>query len=143
MSSRIGKGMLKPHPAYPTTMDGTMSRIIETWKQHAGTYLRRDDTDRIAILFDTWVADPGYRREIGRRLEVEIEDETLNAISRFGGGSSFDGLDYDGRASEMAVSRRALLLGPKERALLERTTADEEIQELNAEVKASDPAGLI
>lgn len=142
MSSRIRKAFSLEMDAYPREMGPTLRRVIETWKQHARCYLRasQDTPDRAAIQFDAFAVDPEYRAAICRRLGIPPGDEGLERVSSEGGGSSFDGTRFDGRANEMGVSRRLDYLEPHELALLEEILKDAELRGLADAVLRSDPA---
>ena len=75
------------------------------WKQHAAMALERPAWLTV-ILFDRWFSDAEYRQWICRRLDLPFTDAGLNEVVRFGNGSSFDGIDFDGRAQEMDVLKR-------------------------------------
>lgn len=144
MSSRIRKGFKAAHPAYPVRMDATMARILATWKQHVRSYLRLEGPGRVAVLFDLWVADPAYRARIAQRLGIAAPDErAVQGVSETGGGSSFDGTRYDGRAGKMDVLARAGQLSAAERRLLDETMADAEIRALSGRIAQADPVALI
>lgn len=91
------------HPLVP---EQTARRI---WKQHAKAFLgRRTCVSHpvLGISYDRWAGDPHYRRGIARRLALDFTDAGVDAVPCCGGGSSFDGRLYQGRASQMAVQDR-------------------------------------
>lgn len=82
---------------------------LRIWKQHARQYL--GDIDRLTqrpvlVSYDHWFADPACRRRIARDLGLPGRDTGLQRVATCLGGSSFDGLTYDGRAQQMNVLRR-------------------------------------
>jgi hypothetical protein len=60
----------------------------------------------LAIGYDGWVQSASSRAEILARIGLENLDDDIGAVSAIGGGSSFDGLTFDGKAGDMAVMER-------------------------------------
>lgn len=58
------------------------------------------------ISFNRWVEDVDYRRELVESRGIAFTDARRDAVSASGGGSSFDALQFDGRARDMAVNDR-------------------------------------
>lgn len=82
---------------------------LRIWKQHAKEFLRytrRLRHDPVCVSYNRWVKDRSYRRSLARDLGLGSGDAGIDAVARCAGGSSFDGLRYDGRASEMRVFER-------------------------------------
>lgn len=140
-ASRIRKASVVDMPAYPRADGPVLRRAIALWKQHARCFLGDDAAypGRVAILFDRWFADAGYRRAISAALGVPFDDAGFGRVGAEGGGSSFDGTRFDGQAQRMAVHARADALAPDERALLDVVLADPEVRELHAALRAADP----
>ena len=72
-------------------------------------YLEQFDLT-VKVAFDKWFKSVEYRKRISKQLNVAFEDSGLNFVSRAGGGSSFDGRLFDGRAQEMRVCERGVFL---------------------------------
>lgn len=90
---------------------GTVSdRVaLAIWKQHARQFLGRTHRlrhDPLAVSYNRWVSDQTYRRRLAEALGLAFTDAGIDTVAPCAGGSSFDGLAYDGRASEMKVFRR-------------------------------------
>lgn len=66
------------------------------------------------IIFDEWFSNKIYRENISFRLGLPFSDDGLNIVSKFGNGSSFDILKYNGNAQEMKVLDRWKQLSGKE-----------------------------
>jgi hypothetical protein len=87
----------------------TLKTAIRIWKQHAKTflgdrrYLRRR---RIPISYNRWTQDPAYRREIAETLGLAFTDAGFERVVNVGGGSSFDGTQFDRQADRMGVLDR-------------------------------------
>ena len=83
---------------------------VRMWKQHARAFLApqrhglRHAT--VTISYNLWVADAAYRRAVADALGLVFTDAGLDQTARCGGGSSFDGMAYDGRARDMKVFDR-------------------------------------
>ncbi len=63
---------------------------IAQYKAHLQAVVR---TGHLAISFDSWVTSPSYRRQKLGALGFETLDNSIGAVQRFGGGSSFSGLE--------------------------------------------------
>jgi hypothetical protein len=87
----------------------TARTAVRIWKQHAREFCGRRPylpQGRVPISFNDWAVDRQYRRRIAERLGLGFTDAGFEEVSRTGGGSSFDGTAYDGRASGMDVLQR-------------------------------------
>lgn len=140
-SSRIRKSFQVDMLAYPRSDGPVLQRAIGLWKQHARCFLDGDEAcpGRTAILFDAWFRDPGYRAAISEALAVTFDDAGFGRVSEAGGGSSFDGVEFDGRAHLMSVTDRDSHLDAREKALLDTVFSDRELVELEQAVVAADP----
>jgi hypothetical protein len=140
-ASRIRKAFRVEMPAYPRVDGPVLRRAVALWKQHARCYLGDDAAypGRVAILFDRWFVDRAYREAIAAALGVPFDDAGFGRVGGEGGGSSFDGTAFDGRAQEMAVGERVAALEPHERALHDALFADEELRALQDAVRTADP----
>jgi hypothetical protein len=141
-SSRLRKAWRVDMPAYVRTYeDAVMQRAVGIWKQHARCYLGEEDAfrGRVAILFDQWVSDPGYRAAVSDALGVGFDDAGFGRVATVGGGSSFDGTSFHGRGHEMNVLDRASQLDPKERDVLERIFEEPEARRLREAMRLADP----
>ena len=73
------------------------------WRQYANAYLENPSE---YILYNHFIEDEEYRKEICERVGGTYSDDTLPYVDDPGGGSSFDGRLYNGRAQEMKVFNR-------------------------------------
>jgi hypothetical protein len=104
------------------------------WKVYAKEYLGITNflPNKVCVSFNQWFSDQDYRKSLSRALGVPFSDKGLNKVSRYGGGSNFDGTKYDGTAQKMNVlnrwgqSRNFL----KKRQLLKVLHKDEEMGNL-------------
>lgn len=87
----------------------TPATAVRIWKQHANEYLGRRrylPRHRVAISFNRWADDADYRRELAQQLQLRFTDAGFEEVTPTGGGSSFDGRKFSGRASRMKVLER-------------------------------------
>jgi hypothetical protein len=79
------------------------------WCQHAREFvgLRRHlGNQRVMVSYNAWVSSCEYRESLARRLGLDFDDAAARSVPSTGGGSSFDGTAYDGRAAAMPVLER-------------------------------------
>lgn len=79
------------------------------WKQHAKEALgrtRRLTADRLVVDYDRWFMQRDYRRWIAREMGLQFDDAGFSRVPTCNGGSSFDGLRFDGQAQRMRVLER-------------------------------------
>jgi len=85
-------------------------RYMKHWKIYAREHLGLTNylpNNSICISFNKWFLDEDYRVEIANKLDLDYSDFALNVVGAvMGGGSSFNGLNYDGRAQQMKVLDR-------------------------------------
>jgi len=77
--------------------------IISLWKTQADLFL---DNKFYGISYNDWFKDVEYRKSICDELETNFTDNMINSVAKPGGGSSFDQMDYNGKAQEMDVLNR-------------------------------------
>ena len=65
-----------------------------------------DNPDTTYILYNRWVEDDSYRKDICDQLGLHFTDAARNQLSIFADGSSFDGMKYIKTASLMKVNQR-------------------------------------
>jgi len=91
---------------------GVASRILndtDLWIMHARAYLEsRKSTEKkwVCINYDEWFSSKTYRQEIAHALGLAFSDTGRDEVPHFGGGSSFDALNYQTNASQMNVLER-------------------------------------
>lgn len=64
------------------------------------------DFSPYTIFYDSWVKSVDYRKEICRNLNLRYTNCGFRDVPQNCGGSSFDGLGFDGKANEMRVLTR-------------------------------------
>lgn len=133
-ASRIKRGYSSAHPAYPVQPGPLMDRALALWKAHAKEFLGDTQTldNRITISLESWFTNIEYRTSIISQLGFKLRDNNISHVSRIGGGSSFDGVDYDGQGTRMQVLKRADQLESAEKAVLNNMLRDFELASLSA-----------
>ena len=83
--------------------------IVDLWIDYAKEYLGETNYlkhNKVCINYNQWFADIEYRREIAEKLQVKFSDAGIDKVTVFGGGSSFEGKQFDGKATSMDVLNR-------------------------------------
>lgn len=112
---------------------------VSMWKRLATRFLEGGDRF-VKINYNMWFRSREYRKVLSGGFG-KFSDEGVDSVSHFGGGSSFDHRDYDGRANEMDVLRRWVrYYGDGEYA--KKILADEEAREINREIFGFSPPRL-
>ncbi len=82
--------------------------LIQIWKGHAQEFL--GDTKIIPnakfIVFDLWCTQREYRDRVAEDLALTKDDNMVLRMSNAGGGSTWDGMKFDGKANKMKVRER-------------------------------------
>lgn len=79
--------------------------LLDLWPRYA-SYFATKAFGCTYVSFNEWFTSLSARSAIARDLDLEPSDRGLNSVSSFGLGSSFDGVNLDGRAQEMDVLGR-------------------------------------
>ncbi len=113
---------------------------VRIWKQHARQVLgqRRLFTQPyLAVLYNRWASDAAYRQRIVAKLGLRFTDANFRRVASTAGGSSFDGLQFDGSADRMSVLDRWQHYIDEPAYL---NLFDEEMLQLSAEIFGELPA---
>jgi hypothetical protein len=110
----------------------SMQRFVDLWKAQAREFLGITNVlrNKVCIYYNAWYSSEAYRRGISAHLHFTFTDEGFNQVSDEGGGSSFDGMAFDGSGSQMNVLKRYAELTADEARILDRVLEDEEILKL-------------
>jgi hypothetical protein len=79
------------------------------WKVYAREYLGETCSlpeETVKISFNAWFSDREYRRGLAAALGLDHADRGRDEVTSDGGGSSFSGQAFHGRARDMAVLER-------------------------------------
>ncbi|MGK7918438.1 MAG: hypothetical protein AB4080_00295 [Trichodesmium sp.] len=108
--------------------------IINKWIEHAREYLGLSNyfQNKINISYNKWFINKAYRQKITEALGLVFTDAGINMVSKVGKGSSFDKVNYDGKATQMNVLSRyqAFLDHP----VMLKILANKELNELSQEI---------
>lgn len=104
----------------------TTARI---WQQHAREFLGQRhhlNQPRILINYNRWATERSYRQQLAEQLGLPFTDVGIHTVHKTAGGSSFDGLRYNGEAGQMKVLERwkAYQADPTYRQLFDPTLVD-------------------
>ncbi len=115
-----------------------MDRVVNLWKEHAREFLGQTDQleNKACIYFNSWFSHRAYRQQISRQLGLEFTDRGFSKVSKFGGGSSFDRTSVEDNRKIDVLNRQSYLT-ESEKEILDRVTADDELQALAREVDAA------
>lgn len=81
---------------------GNVSKAaIACWKDHA-----RWSLDGGAIFYNQWCKSAFYRDRIAAHFGCTSNDLTIDRVPQSAGGSSFDGMTFDGSAAAMQTEQR-------------------------------------
>ena len=87
----------------------TAKTTVRIWKQHARQFLGQRkylSQPVVPLSYNRWSSCREYRREIAAKLGLQFSDRGFRHVSATGGGSSFDGRRFHGRAGDMPVLQR-------------------------------------
>ncbi|MDJ0600659.1 MAG: hypothetical protein QNJ37_17665 [Crocosphaera sp.] len=82
---------------------------VDLWITYAKEFLGETDyltQKKVFINYNQWFCDQAYRKNISQQLDVQFSDVGLEKVKGQGGGSSFDGKNLSGKASQMKVLQR-------------------------------------
>jgi hypothetical protein len=83
--------------------------IVQLWIAYAKEYLGETQYlkhHRVCVNYNQWTADKVYRQQIASALELNFSDAGFNEVKSYGGGSSFEGLAFNGQAAKMDLHNR-------------------------------------
>lgn len=82
--------------------------VASRWVDHAATLIEvpQDTSSFVGISYNRWLTDREYRESLAVNYGLLNSDTTLDTVSAFGLGSSFDGLDKNGNAKTMNLLQR-------------------------------------
>ena len=84
-------------------------QLARRWKFLAEEFIGKTShlgDRKLAINYNRWVARSEYRESLCDSLSVPLREPLREQVPHYGFGSSFDGKNFDRRASEMEVNRR-------------------------------------
>lgn len=75
------------------------------WTEYARAFIEKP-YDAEYILFHEFLSKITTRRKLSKALGGKFDDSNIDAVPKYGGGSSFTGQDYDGEGRQMDVFGR-------------------------------------
>lgn len=110
----------------------------DIWIDHAKTALCPDKDGSLVVLYNRLVRRDvqgvGYREKLAAELGLMASDAGLDHVPDFGGGSSFDGRNFDGDPAKMKVLSRWHALPPEHHGWFLDVINDPEVDTLNREL---------
>jgi hypothetical protein len=91
------------------TLEENIPVLIKLWKNHAKEFLDITSVLRgkkVTINYNDWCKSKEYRMITAEKLDLNLGDKGIGRVTNIGGGSSFDGRKYDGKAGEMQTEER-------------------------------------
>ncbi len=80
---------------------------ISTWSHYAEEYVNKSSKKYLCFSYNDWFLSKHYRDETLKLIMDKLNtDAGITTVMRHGGGSSFEHLNYDGRATQMNVFER-------------------------------------
>ena len=83
--------------------------LVRLWKTYANEFLGVTnylDNEKICISYNDWFTSKTYREVLAKKIGIIFTDKGIDQVSSIGGGSSFDGMKYQGQARNMRVLER-------------------------------------
>ncbi|NJM97764.1 MAG: hypothetical protein HC800_11935 [Phormidesmis sp. RL_2_1] len=83
--------------------------MVAMWLQYAKEFVGESNyltNHLVCISYNRWFVDASYRAQLAEHLGLTFSDLGREKVCGMGGGSSFDGTDFSGRAAEMNVLNR-------------------------------------
>jgi len=106
VASRIRKSANdRRNGEYPLLDTISWDDLAALWIEHNRLHSKTGDDGLTWINFNHWRKDSGYRAQLATSFGLKNSPK-IDAVSSFGGGSSFDGTTHDGNAQEMQLDTR-------------------------------------
>lgn len=87
---------------------------ITLWNRQLTTAIRSgfpvEPLDPIPVSYNQWFMHPEYRKSLANMLDIPFSDAGIHDVPAYGHGSSFEGVEKDGKADEMDVLSRWKLM---------------------------------
>lgn len=89
--------------------DDSAYNALQLWKAYAREFLNETQLlkgNKICINYSQWHLDKPYRQELAKSMDLVFTDSGRERVRGYGGGSSFDGRNLDGNASQLDILNR-------------------------------------
>ncbi len=126
---------------YSLRVDSERGILCGLWKQYAREFLGETGFlphNRLAVNYNRWFLEKEYRMKLSAALGLEFSDGGMDEVLHVGGGSSFDRMSFDNKASEMKVLERWRNYEKNE--LFRSIFRDRELVGLSERIFGADPA---
>lgn len=83
--------------------------IVDRWVDYAREFIGETQYlkhHKICINYNRWFQDVEYRHSLADLLQLEFTDAGIDKMTYHGGGSSFEGRELDGKATQLDVLNR-------------------------------------
>lgn len=107
----------------------------QLWIEYAREFLGETNylqNNKICCNYNRWFSDIEYRKEFASKLGLEFTDRGINQVKTEGGGSSFDGEKFDGKATQMDVINRYKLF--QDNPIYQQLVNNEELREYSRKI---------
>lgn len=115
----------------------SMDHAVGLWLEHA-TFATEPEVDAPMAVVYNQLAHPtngaAYRAQLAERLGLQNAPNGMSTVSHFGGGSTFDGQNYDGQPHAMNVHHRWLDLSFELRPAYLQIIDNPQVDALNRQV---------
>jgi len=94
---------------YFLSVNAQNKTMVDLWIDYAKEYLGETNYlkyNKICINYNQWFTDIDYRQQIAEKLQLEFSDTGIYKVAGQGGGSSFEGKQFNGKALSMDVLNR-------------------------------------
>ena len=101
LASRLKKDYLE--------VKGDNQTVISLWIAYAKEYLGETNfliNNKVCVNYNQWFVDVNYRQQLAEQLNCQFSDAGINQVKGHGGGSSFEGKEFDGKGTTMDVLNR-------------------------------------
>lgn len=82
---------------------------VTLWIEYAQEFLGESQKltqEKVCINYNNWFQNRSYREQLAKRLGISFTDAGIENVNGCGGGSSFEGRAFYGKAQEMPVLER-------------------------------------
>ncbi|MEC4893037.1 MAG: hypothetical protein SAL07_12640 [Oscillatoria sp. PMC 1051.18] len=83
--------------------------LVEMWLDYAQEFVGETNyltNHKICLNYNRWTIDVDYRQQIAEKLGLKFSDAGIDRVGSWGGGSSFEGQEFDGQATKMDILNR-------------------------------------
>lgn len=104
-----GQNQSSKNNNYSTTYPHNQKTIGELWLDYAKEFLGETNYlphKKVIVNYNQWLCNVNYRQNISKNLGLDFCDAGFNVVKNYGGGSSFDGINFNSQAIKMNLLNR-------------------------------------